>query len=180
MVLSEVNLPEHATFKIALSAQRASSWYASSTFFWAAAYDLKSFKTRLEADLEDEDSSLYNALTGVQYTYDFDLQVFTKSPDGSVVFSDTQQLLMDAIRKNLNMDMSAMMDISNQMTGSMGTQMMSGEIKLWNEMLSGMDGSLISPVLEKQYEFIDGGRWPAAYNEIVLVVDKPLERLMII
>ena len=134
--------------------------------------DLKSFKTRLEADLEDEDSSLYNALTGVQYTYDFDLQVFTKSPDGSVVFSDTQQLLMDAIRKNLNMDMSAMMDMSNQMAGSMGTQMMSGEIKLWNEMLSGMDGSLISPVLEKQYEFIDGGRWPAAYNEIVLVVDK--------
>ena len=134
--------------------------------------DLKSFKTRLETDLEDEGSSLYNALTGVQYTYDFDLQVFTKSPDGSVVFSDTQQLLMDAIRKNLNMDMSAMMDMSNQMTGSMGTQMMSGEIKLWNEMLSGMDGSLISPVLEKQYEFIDGGRWPAAYNEIVLVVDK--------
>lgn len=134
--------------------------------------DLQSFKTQLEKDLEDEDGSLYNALTGVQYTYDFDLQVYTKSPDGSVVFSDTQQLLMDAIRKNLNMDVSAMVDMRDQMAGSMGTQMMSGEIKLWNEMLSDMDGSLISPVLEKQYEVIDGGRWPAAYNEIVLVVDK--------
>ncbi len=132
--------------------------------------DLQSFKTQFEKDLQEEEN-LYNALTGVQYTYDFDLQVYTKSPDGSVVFSDTQQLLMDAIRKNLNMDMSAMVDMRDQMAGSMGTQMMSGEIKLWNEMLSGMDGSLISPVLEKQYEVIDG-RWPAAYNEIVLVVDK--------
>ena len=134
--------------------------------------DLRSFKTQLESDLQDEDGRLYKALTGVQYTYDFDLQVYTKSPDGAVVFSDTQQLLMDAIRKNLNMDVSAMVDMRDQMAGSMGTQMMSGEIKLWNEMLSGMDGSLISPVLEKQYEVIDGGRWPAAYNEIVLVVDK--------
>ena len=134
--------------------------------------DLRSFKSQLESDLQDEDGRLYKALTGVQYTYDFDLQVYTKSPDGTVVFSDTQQLLMDAIRKNLNMDVSAMVDMRDQMAGSMGTQMMSGEIKLWNEMLSGMDGSLISPVLEKQYEVIDGGRWPAAYNEIVLVVDK--------
>ena len=134
--------------------------------------DLRSFKSQLESDLQDEDGRLYKALTGVQYTYDFDLQVYTKSPDGAVVFSDTQQLLMDAIRKNLNMDVSAMVDMRDQMAGSMGTQMMSGEIKLWNEMLSGMDGSLISPVLEKQYEVIDGGRWPAAYNEIVLVVDK--------
>ena len=137
--------------------------------------DLRSFKTQLESDLQDEDGRLYKALTGVQYTYDFDLQVYTKSPDGTVVFSDTQQLLMDAIRKNLNMDVSAMVDMRDQMAGSMGTQMMSGEIKLWNEMLSGMDGSLISPVLEKQYEVIDGGRWPAAYNEIVLVVDKKNE-----
>ena len=133
--------------------------------------DLQSFKTQLEKDLEDEGGSIYNALTGVQYTYDFQLQVYTKSPDGTVVFSDTQQLLMDAIRKNLNMDVSAMVDMRDQMAGSMGTQMMSGEIKLWNEMLSGMDGSLISPVLEKQYEVIDG-RWPAAYNEVVLVVDR--------
>ena len=133
--------------------------------------DLQSFKAQLEKDLQDDDSSLYKALTGVQYTYDFDLQVYTKSPDGTVVFSDTQQLLMDAIRKNLNMDVTAMVDMRDQMAGSMGTQMMSGEIKLWNEMLSGMDGSLISPVLEKQYEVIDG-RWPAAYNEVILVVDR--------
>ncbi len=133
--------------------------------------DLRSFKARLEEDLKDKESPIYNALTGVQYTYDFQLQVYTKSPDGTVVFSDTQQLLMDAMRKNLNIDMSAMVNMRDEMAGSMGTQMMTGEIKLWNEMLSGMDGSLISPVLEKQYDVIDG-RWPAAYNEIVVVVDR--------
>ena len=133
--------------------------------------DLRSFKAKLEADLAAGEGELHDALTGVQYTYDFQLQVYTKDPDGTVVFSDTQKLLMDAMRKNLKVDMSAMVDMRDEMSGSMGTQMMNGGVKLWSEMLSGMDGSLISPVLEKQYEVIDG-RWPAAYNEIVLVVDK--------
>ena len=133
--------------------------------------DLNAFKTQLEQDAADNKNGLADALTGIQYTYDFDLLVYTKAEDGTIVYSDTQQLLLDAMRKNFGMDMSAMMDMSDQMTSAMGTQMMSGEIKLWNQMLGGMDGSLISPVLEKQYDVIDG-RWPAAYNEIVLVVDK--------
>ena len=133
--------------------------------------DLRSFKEKLEADLADENHILNDALTGVRYTYDFELQVYTKSPNGNILFSDTQQLLMDAIRNNLDMDVSAMVDMRDKMADSMGTQMMSGEIMLWNELLADMDGGLISPVLEKQYEVIDG-RWPAAYNEIVLVVDK--------
>ncbi len=134
--------------------------------------DLKSFKSRLEEDMKDSGSAINSALTGVQYTYDFELQVYTKAPDGSVVFSDTEQLLMDAILKNFGMDMSSMASMSSQMSGAMGTQMMSGGIQLWNQLLPAMDGGLISPILEKQYELIDGGRWPAAYNEIVLVVDR--------
>jgi putative ABC transport system permease protein len=39
-------------------------------------------------------------------------------------------------------------------------------------MLPATDGGLINPLLLNQYEIIDGGRWPAAYNEIVLVVDQ--------
>ena len=38
-------------------------------------------------------------------------------------------------------------------------------------MLSGKDGSLVSPVLENQYDVIHGS-WPNDYNEIVIVVDK--------
>ena len=134
--------------------------------------DLRSFKAYMEADLNDPNSTsgLADALSGVQYTYDFDLQVYTKNVDGKVVYSDTQSLLMDAIKNNMGMDMSAMLSMQDQMPGA-GTQMMAGRMQLWNQMLSGMDGSLISPVLQNQYDVVKG-RWPAAYNEIVLVVDQ--------
>lgn len=46
-----------------------------------------------------------------------------------------------------------------------------GSTVLWQEMLSGQNGELISPVLENQYDVIYGS-WPAAYNEVVLVVDE--------
>ena len=38
-------------------------------------------------------------------------------------------------------------------------------------MLSGKDGSLVNPILEKQYDLIYGS-WPNDYNEVVLVVDQ--------
>lgn len=139
--------------------------------------DLKSFKAYLEQEMEREESNLSSALSGVQYTYDFDLLVYTENVDGTIVSSDTQQLLMDAISKNMGMDMSSMMAMSE--SSAMGSMMMSssssmmgmGSMNLWNEMLSGKDGNLISPVLENQYDVIYGS-WPNQYNEIVLVVDK--------
>lgn len=133
--------------------------------------DLRAFKAYMEQDLNDYNSTtgLKDALSGVQYHYDFDLQVYTKNVDGKVIHSDTQKLLMDAIKNNMNMDMSAMISMREQMPGS--SMMMGGGMQLWNQMLSGMDGSLISPVLQNQYQVVKG-RWPAAYNEIVLVVDE--------
>ena len=59
--------------------------------------------------------------------------------------------------------MSSSYGFGNMMT--MGTT-------LWQEILPGKDGELINPLLHNQYEIIDGGRWPTAYNEIVLVVDE--------
>lgn len=42
---------------------------------------------------------------------------------------------------------------------------------LWQEMLPGEDGKLVSPLLESQYEVVYGS-WPTEYNEIVLVLDE--------
>ena len=137
--------------------------------------DLKSFKAYLEQEAAKEDSELDNALNAVQYTYDFDLLVYTKGVDGSIVHSDTEKLLMDVISKNMGMNMASMMEMSENST--MGSMMMNssssmmGMGRLWNEMLSGRDGQLISPLLEKQYDVIYGS-WPTQYNEIVLVVDE--------
>ena len=136
--------------------------------------DLKSFKKFIEKKLveSDEDDQLYEALSGVQYTYDFDLLVYTKDENGDIVYSDTQQLLQQALLENLGMDMSAMMNAGETMGFSMDSSsmgMMGGNTKMWREMLTGKDGSLISPVLQNQYDVIYGS-WPNSKEEIVLVV----------
>ncbi len=137
--------------------------------------DLDAFKSQIEKEMENPDSPLSAALSGIQYTYNFDLMVYTESIDGKIVFSDTQQLLMDAMKKNMNTDFSAMSQMQDQMSSSMGMSMMSNQsMKLWNEMLCAKDGGMISPLLKEQYQLVEG-RWPNRYDEIVLVVDENYE-----
>ncbi len=139
--------------------------------------DLRTFKKYLQQELFKSDSTtgLSQALTGMRYTYNMDLLVYTKDPDGKIIFSDTQELLTKAILENMGMDMSTMIDMRDDMMANFGgssmTGMMPGQGKLWCEMLSGKDGKPINPVLENQYDVIYGS-WPNSYDEIVLVVDK--------
>ncbi|MBQ7328605.1 MAG: ABC transporter ATP-binding protein/permease [Oscillospiraceae bacterium] len=135
--------------------------------------DLKAFKTYLEQEMQkpEEENKLSEALTGIQYTYDMDLLVYTQDPVGNIVYSDTQQLLAEALKDFMGMDMSSMMSMGENMGGGMGMQMPGMEMKLWNELLSGKDGSPVNPVLEDQYDVIYGS-WPNSYNEIVLVVNE--------
>lgn len=134
--------------------------------------DLKSFNQYLHDTMEkDPNGALRQAITGIQYTYDLDLQVYTKTENGEVLISDTQQLLMEAIRENMGMDMSGMLQMQETMSQAFGSAMPQGGMTLWTQMLSGMDGEMISPVLKHQYELLSGS-WPDAYDEIVLVVDE--------
>lgn len=58
----------------------------------------------------------------------------------------------------------------------MSSSMMGSGFNVWQELLSPIDGSndnLVNDLLKEQYEIIDeGGRWPEAANEVVLVVDE--------
>ena len=54
------------------------------------------------------------------------------------------------------------------MMGSMMGDSM--QMKLWQEMLAGDDGKLVSPLIEKQYDVVYGS-WPNSYDEVVLVLD---------
>ncbi len=132
--------------------------------------DLKSFKKYIEAEMAKEDSRLSNALSGIKYTYNLDMLVYTKNVDGKIVQSDSEKLLSDAITKYMGIDMNAM----NQMQSSspMGALMGGGSMTrdAWVEMLAGKDGSLVNPVLQDQYDVIYGS-WPNSYDEIVLVVN---------
>ena len=136
--------------------------------------DLESFKTYIETERADtsEENSLSEAVSGVQYTYDTDMLIYTKNVDGDIIPSDTQELLQDMMVDYLGMDTSA---VTNMEEGSGVMSIMPSRggmsLKLWQEMLPGDNGKLISPLLEKQYDVVYGS-WPTAYNEIVLVVDE--------
>ncbi|MBE7001222.1 MAG: ABC transporter ATP-binding protein/permease [Ruminococcaceae bacterium] len=134
--------------------------------------DLKAFKEYLQKELENTENGLSDALTGIQYTYNMDLLVYTKDPDDNIIYSDTQELLTKALRDNMGMDMSSMIAMGENMTGMSSTMPMPGmQSNLWCEMLPGKDGKPVNPVLEDQYDVIYGS-WPNSYDEIVLVVDK--------
>ncbi len=135
--------------------------------------DLRAFKAHLEAEMANPDSKLSNAVNGIQYTYDLDLQVFTETVDGKILYSDLEKALTEALARNMGMDMSGMMNMGQSMGGTMGAMasMATPQMNLWNEILPGTDGSLINPLVKDQYEVVEGD-WPNEYDEIVLVLDK--------
>ncbi len=130
--------------------------------------DLETFKKYIEDELKKEDSRLANAISGVQYTYDMDMLVFTKNVDGDIIHSDTQALMQELLIEYFGMDLSSMMNMSESY--GMGSMMSTGAT-LWQEMLKGKDGRLINDMLDKQYDIIYGS-WPTEYNEVVIVVDE--------
>lgn len=134
--------------------------------------DLMAFKTYIEDEYADPDAPLHTAISGLQYSYDLDLQVYTKNVDGEIIESDAEELLQELMSKHMGMDMSAMMDVQTSGGGMMSMMSMgTPSFRLWQEMLPGENGALVSDLLDKQYDVIYGS-WPTEYDEIVLVVDE--------
>lgn len=139
--------------------------------------DLASFKKYIDSERDNPESALGLALSGVQYTYDMDMPVYTKGVDGEIIQSDTRALLQELLIEYFGMDLSSMLSMGDSYgTTSMMESMssmspMGSSVVLWQEMLPGDNGRLISSLLEKQYDVIYGS-WPTEYNEIVLVVDE--------
>lgn len=137
--------------------------------------DLKSFKKYIEKERlnPDSKSGLFDAVSGVQYTYDLDLTVYTKASDGSIYRSDTEELMKSMLTEYFGMDMSNMMQMSESYGMSSSSMFSFGgsSMRLWQEMLSGDNGKVINPLLEKQYDVVYGS-WPNSYDEIVLVLDE--------
>lgn len=135
--------------------------------------NLKDFKKFLDESLEDEASELYAAINGIQYTYDMNLNVYTKEVDGTIIKSDVNELFSELLSNYTGMDMSNMGNSSSMMSGSPMGALMSGNdssMKTWQELLPATDGGYISEILERQYDVIYG-EWPNKYNEIVVVID---------
>ncbi len=138
--------------------------------------DLKAFKEYIETEYAKEDSALKQAISGIQYTYALDLLVYTENVDGTIISSDTQELLSELMAEMIGKSTSEEDSISSStmtemMDASPVMSMGSGSMNLWQEMLSGEDGKLVNDLLLNQYDVIYGS-WPNSYNEIVLVVDE--------
>ena len=137
--------------------------------------DLKAFKVFIEEQLKDPDSKLSQALSGVQYTYDLDLMVYTENIDGKIISADTMELMQELMIEHLDMDMSSMLQMSESygfdMEAMAGMGPMGSSVNLFEEMLPGENGAPINEMLLNQYDLIHGS-WPNSYNEIVLVVDE--------
>lgn len=117
--------------------------------------NLKKFKEFLDSDPEIKE--LVNEL---DYSYDIPFNVFYKDEKGKIIKSDAMTLMQDAIGMNFgNMGgMSSMMTAGNPM-------------EVYEELLAGNDGELISELLSEQYDVIYGA-WPKNYKEVVLVVNQ--------
>ncbi len=135
--------------------------------------DLKAFKQYIENERESGNSQLNSAISGVQYTYDMDMLIYTKNTSGEIVRSDSETLMKDIMLEHFGMDMTSMMGMGNtsNFISSMTSFSSMGSVVSWQELLPGDNGKPINPLLEKQYDVIYG-TWPTAYNEVVLVVDE--------
>lgn len=136
--------------------------------------NLTAFKAFLESEIAkpEEDGTLSKAITGLSYSYDLGLCVYTRDDNGEIIPSDSGQLVQELIIEFMRNNMSSASDMSGSLGSSTfgmpGASMGSG---VWQEMLAGKDGSLVNDVLQKQYDVIYGS-WPASYDQVVLVVDE--------
>lgn len=131
--------------------------------------DLKAFKTYIETEYDDENSKLHSALSGIQYSYGLDLQIYTRNVDGDIIRSDAQALMTEMLMKymNVNLEMTSLYSIGGTDTSD---YMTTSSSNLWAELIPGDNGNPVNPVLEKQYDLVYGS-WPARYDEIILFID---------
>ena len=132
--------------------------------------DLTAFKKHLESS---EEFAKY--LSAIRYQYDFNWSILVR--EGNEIGSDEGKVVKPDVAAWLSgMSGSTGSGSSSQspFSSMMGTSM--GGFNVWTEMLAPLDkndSNLVSSLVREKYELIDeGGRWPEAANEVVLIVDE--------
>ncbi len=136
--------------------------------------DLKSFKAYLEQEISKEDSPLNKAISGIRYTYDIEIPIYTQNIDGEIVKSDTAELMSKMVARymmgNASDDGFNMGNDTESSSQNGMFSMMMGSGGMWEELLPAKDGGPINDLVYSQYDKIYG-EWPTEYNEVVLVVN---------
>ena len=123
--------------------------------------NLTDFKAFLDKEMNPATATtdLSKYVSAIQYRYSMPLHVYVKNQAGEYVPCDLSEGL-----KNVGGDTSANENFYNMMSSNLAM------INLWQEMLPGKNGELISDMIYEQYDLIYGA-WPEAENEIVLIVN---------
>ncbi len=124
--------------------------------------DMESFKNFLDKEMNSETSEkgLHNYVSSIQYLYATSLNMYVKGPEGEYVNTDMTDSFASMYSN------SAM---SEMMTANMSSQF--SALNLWEEMLPGKDGEIISDLIYEQFDLLHG-KWPEEANEIVLILNR--------
>ncbi len=118
--------------------------------------NLRPFKLWLESD----ESGVASYISSIQYSYDVDMTPYAEDPDGNIARTDAVQIIQTAMAASFGGDYSNYFSTYGQMFSN---------FDIWQELLAGEDGELVSPLLKGQYELLYG-RWPADCTEVMLIV----------
>ena len=115
--------------------------------------------TELKKYMEEENNEITNNANAIQYNYDLKLNLYKENTEDGIVKvnpSTTMNALGmgDMLEAKENSSMSAMF----------GSSMSMSNTDVWEEMLDNEE------LLHSQYDIL-AGKWPEAYNEVVLIVD---------
>ncbi len=111
----------------------------------------------------DTNEEMKQYASAIRYTYDLNFHIFTQDPDGTIVKADVMSLMKELMQSNS--------DDSDAPQSSGSNMAMFSGYNVWEEMLPGHDGALVSDLFNEQYELVYGS-YPTAYNEIVLIVSE--------
>lgn len=120
--------------------------------------NLKDFKTYLES----EGNEISQYVSSIQYSYDFDLNIYAEDVDGNIVKTDIVDLLQNTMQSLYGGDFSSFFSTYGSMYSV---------ANVWQEMLAGENGEAINPLLKEQYDLLYG-TWPENYDETILVVNE--------
>ena len=122
--------------------------------------DLSGFK----AYLDDANSEIHGYLgeNGVHYSYDVKFDVFTRDETGKLV--DTSEKVGE--------EESLPIDGTTDVGSAMMQQLMGeGNNGHFSQLMPGIRGEAVSPILRSSYEILQGA-WPESANEVVLILGR--------
>ncbi len=118
--------------------------------------NLEAFKKYL-----DEGGGGIKDMATLHYSYGFDFDIYTQDENGDILKSDVMALMQDAMSAMYGGDYSSYFDQMGSMYSAMD---------VWEELLPGEDGELVSPQVKADYELLYGD-WPRSHDEVILFVD---------